>query len=53
MSKEDINLETSHIPWHDLQRFFASGMAIYIAEDIDLVDVAHQFSIDNKSQVEQ
>ncbi|MCF6202796.1 MAG: DUF2288 domain-containing protein [Methylococcaceae bacterium] len=53
MSKEDINLETSQIPWHDLQRFFASGMAIYIAEDIDLVDVAHQFSIDNKSQVEQ
>ena len=53
MSKKEINLETSQIPWHELQRFFASGMAIYIAEEIDLVEVAYQFSIDNKSQVEQ
>lgn len=53
MSKKEINLETSQIPWHELQRFFASGMAIYIAEEIDLVEAAYQFSIDNKSQVEQ
>ena len=53
MSKKEINLETSQIPWHELQRFFASGMAIYIAEEIDLVEVAYQFSIDNKSQVEK
>jgi hypothetical protein len=53
MSKKEINLETSQIPWHKLQRFFASGMAIYISEEIDLVEVAYQFSIDNKSQVEQ
>lgn len=53
MSKKEINLETSQIPWHELQRFFASGMAIYISEEIDLVEAAYQFSIDNKSQVEQ
>ncbi len=51
MSKKEINLETSQIPWHELQRFFASGMAVYISKDIDLVEVAYQFSIDNKTQV--
>lgn len=53
MSKKDINLETSQIPWHELQRFFASGLAIAVSENIDLVDVAYQFSKDNKAQVKQ
>jgi len=53
MSKKEINLETSQIPWHELQRFFASGMAIAVCSDIDLVDVAYEFSVDNKTQVEQ
>lgn len=53
MSKKDINLETSQIPWHELQRFFASGLAISVSKDVDLVDVAYQFSSDNKAQVEQ
>lgn len=53
MSKKDINLETSQIPWHEIQRFFASGSAISVCSDIDLIDVAYQFSIDNKTQVEQ
>ncbi len=53
MSKKEINLETSLIPWHELQRFFASGLAIAIDPSIDLVEVAYQFSLDNKAQVEQ
>jgi len=53
MSKKEINLETSLIPWHELQRFFASGLAISVNSSIDLVDVAYQFSLDNKAQVEQ
>jgi hypothetical protein len=52
MSKKDINLETSQIPWHELQRFFASGLAISISTELDLVDTAYQFSNDNKAQVE-
>lgn len=52
MSKEEIHLETSHIPWHELQRFFASGLAIQVFSNLDLVEVAYQFSIDNKPQVE-
>jgi hypothetical protein len=53
MSKKEINLETSQIPWYELQRFFASGLAISVNPEIDLIDVAYQFSVDNKTQVEQ
>jgi len=53
MTKKEINLETSQIPWHELQRFFASGLAISVSSDIDLVEAGYQFSVDNKSQVEQ
>jgi len=53
MSKKEINLETSQIPWHELQRFFASGLAITVDSSIDLIEVAYQFSLDNKAQVEQ
>jgi hypothetical protein len=48
---EKVNRETSQIPWKELQRFFASGAAVFVAPDLDLVDVAYQFSIDNKDQV--
>lgn len=49
--KEKINLETSQIAWKELLRFFASGSAVFVAPELDLVDVAYQFSIDNKNQV--
>ena len=53
MTKHHLNSETSQIAWHELQRFFASGLAIYISSEIDLVEVAYQFSKDNKKQVDQ
>jgi hypothetical protein len=31
--------------------FFASGSAVFVASSLDLIDVAYQFSIDNKDQV--
>ena len=48
-----VNLETSCIPWKELQRFFASGSAISVDKELDLVEVALQISKDNKAQVEQ
>ena len=48
-----VNLETSRIAWKELQRFFASGAAVAVSADLDLVDVAFQFSRDNKAQVER
>lgn len=52
LEKAKVNLETSQIPWQELQRFFAAGLAIAVAQELDLVDVAYQFSIDNKVLVE-
>ena len=52
LAKAKLNLETSQLPWTDLQRFFASGSLISVAAGLDLVEVAYHFSIDNKAQVE-
>lgn len=46
-----VNQETSKIAWKDLQRFFAAGMALTVAEDLDLVEVALQVSEDNAAQI--
>lgn len=48
-----VNLETSQIPWKELQRFFASGSALVVSEDLDLVEVAFQMSEDNAAQIRQ
>jgi hypothetical protein len=53
IAREKVNLETSKIAWKELQRFFASGSAVFVTSPLDLVDVAYQFSIDNKTQVAQ
>jgi hypothetical protein len=49
----NLNLETSQIAWKELQRFFASGVAIFVDETLDLIDVAIQISKDNQAQVLQ
>jgi hypothetical protein len=53
LEREKINQETSQILWAELQRFFASGLAIQVDTSLDLVDVAWHFAKDDKSQVEQ
>ncbi|MFA5985058.1 MAG: DUF2288 domain-containing protein [Methylococcaceae bacterium] len=53
LAREKVHLETSKIAWSELQRFFASGTAVFVAPELDLVDVAYQFSQDNKDQVEK
>jgi len=51
--KQQIVGETSKIAWHELQYFFASGMAVYVSEELDLVEVATSFVNDNKAMVEK
>ena len=51
ITKEKLNQETSKIAWHALQRFFASGAAVWVDNSLDLVEVAYQFAIDNQAQV--
>ena len=48
-----INLETSRIAWSELQRFFAAGTAVYVAANLDLIEVATRIADDDKAQVQQ
>lgn len=48
-----LNTETSQIAWSELLRFFAGGLVIVVHSDLDLIDVAARFSIDDKATVEQ
>lgn len=43
--------ETAKMPWRELQRFFASGTAIYVAPALDLIEVAAEISSNNEKQV--
>jgi hypothetical protein len=47
-----VNLETATIAWKELERFFANGSAIYVAPELDLVDVAYLISQDDKQGLE-
>ncbi len=52
LEKQKMNLETSLIHWRELQRFFANGSAIFVSNELDLLDVAFEFSKDNTAQVD-
>lgn len=47
-----VNMETSRIAWKELQRFFASGVAVEVSTKLDLVEVALQMHGDNRHQFE-
>lgn len=42
-----INLETAQISWKEIERFFASGKVIYVADHIDMIDVAKKMADDD------
>lgn len=46
-----LNQETAEIPWTELQRFFAGGSLISVADDLDLVEVAARMSADDTEAV--
>lgn len=48
-----ITLETAQIRWHELQRFFASGHAIAVDTQLDLIQVAGAIAQDNAVQLKQ
>ena len=52
LEKEKIQLETAKIYWTELQHFFTKGEAIWVSTQLDLIDVAYHFFIDNKEQVQ-
>ena len=48
-----LNQETGIVTWPELQRHFARGVLICVAESLDLVNVADAFVIDNKTAMQQ
>lgn len=53
MDKDELVRETAKIPWQELQRFFANGSTVYVAPELDLIEVALCVCDDNKSRIEQ
>jgi hypothetical protein len=51
--RTEINSQTARMPWKELLRFFATGTVIFVSEELDLVDVGVQISLDNKTAVSQ
>jgi hypothetical protein len=45
--------ETAKIGWAELERFFARGILLRVARDIDLVSVAEAIASDDTAQVTQ
>ena len=45
--------ETAQIAWPELERFFARGMLLRVARDMDLVTVAAAIAEDDATQVTQ
>lgn len=43
---EKLNTETARIAWEELQPHFARGAAVYVAPDLDLVEIAHHMAED-------
>ena len=51
LERDKIISETAKIPWLELQRFFASGKVIWIAGNLDLVEVALALQQDDVQSV--
>jgi hypothetical protein len=52
LERAKIVSETAKIPWLELQRFFAAGKVMLVAAELDLVDVAYAFQLDDIEQVQ-
>ncbi len=52
LNRAKLNLETARMSWNELERFFAGGTLLTVSDDLDIVEVAHCMSIDDKSAIE-
>ena len=49
--KAKLNQETAKASWKELQPFFARGQTVYVAPELDLIEVALAFSDDEAAQI--
>jgi len=48
-----VNRETARLPWTELIKHFAAGNVVWVANSLDLVDVAVRISHDDKANITQ
>lgn len=48
-----VNRETARVAWTELIKHFASGTVVWVADELDLVDVAVRISHDDKANITQ
>ncbi|MCK9529232.1 MAG: DUF2288 domain-containing protein [Gammaproteobacteria bacterium] len=48
-----LNAETGKLAWKELERFFARGVVIVAAPDLDLVDVAARMVEDDSAAIQR
>ena len=48
-----VNRETARLPWTELLKHFAAGNVVWVADELDLVDVAVRVSHDDKANIAQ
>lgn len=53
VNRAKLNLETAPMPWREMQRYFASGAALYVSPELDLIETAYQMSLDNAALIQQ
>lgn len=51
--RHKVNRETARLPWSELTRHFAAGNVVWIADELDLVEVAVRIAHDDKASVGQ
>ena len=47
----ELNSQTARIQWSELQRYFAKGLVVSVAPDLDLVDIAIKLVQDNAGEI--
>ena len=53
LERARLNAQTARIGWKELQRFFAAGKVVYIAPELDLVDVALAINHDRSDSLQR
>ena len=49
--RNELNEQTAQMHWTELERFFASGSVIWVAGELDLIDVGARIAADDKDSV--
>ena len=44
--RNELNEQTAQMHWTELERFFASGSVIWVAGELDLIDVGARIAAD-------